>query len=286
MPEFVLQFVRHYLLSLQFFTRIPVTGRLAEWVGFSPAMLRASAGHFPGVGVLVGALVAGFSGLLFMGLPLTGSAPLVVAALGTALSVVITGAFHEDGLADVADGLGCSAARDRALEIMKDSRVGAFGAIAVVLALLVKVTLLALLGDVSATLMCAALFCAHVVSRTWPLLTIRLLPHVGDAAGSKSKPLADQISGASLLTGLLWCFVALVLVTYVQIATDMIAFDGAPDSLIPALLVGLLASAVAWIWMTRWFWKRLGGFTGDCLGATQQIAELAFYLGLALGLAL
>jgi adenosylcobinamide-GDP ribazoletransferase len=66
----------------------------------------------------------------------------------------------------------------------------------------------------------------------------------------------------------------------------MIAFDGAPDSLIPALLVGLLASAVAWIWMTRWFWKRLGGFTGDCLGATQQIAELAFYLGLALGLAL
>lgn len=286
MPEFVLQFVRHYLLSLQFFTRIPVTGRLAEWVGFSPAMLRASAGHFPGVGVLVGALVAGFSGLLFMGLPLTGSAPLVVAALGTALSVVITGAFHEDGLADVADGLGGSAARDRALEIMKDSRVGAFGAIAVVLALLVKVTLLALLGDVSATLMCAALFCAHVVSRTWPLLTIRLLPHVGDAAGSKSKPLADQISGASLLTGLLWCFVALVLVTYVQIATDMIAFDGAPDSLIPALLVGLLASAVAWIWMTRWFWKRLGGFTGDCLGATQQIAELAFYLGLALGLAL
>jgi len=286
MPEFVLQFVRHYLLSLQFFTRIPVTGRLAEWVGFSPAMLRASAGHFPGVGVLVGALVAGFSGLLFVGLPLTGSAPLVVAALGTALSVVITGAFHEDGLADVADGLGGSAARDRALEIMKDSRVGAFGAIAVVLALLVKVTLLALLGDVSATLMCAALFCAHVVSRTWPLLTIRLLPHVGDAAGSKSKPLADQISGASLLTGLLWCFVALVLVTYVQIATDMIAFDGAPDSLIPALLVGLLASAVAWIWMTRWFWKRLGGFTGDCLGATQQIAELAFYLGLALGLAL
>ena len=286
MPEFVLQFVRHYLLSLQFFTRIPVTGRLAEWVGFSPAMLRASAGHFPGVGVLVGALVAGFSGLLFMGLPLTGSAPLVVAALGTAMSVVITGAFHEDGLADVADGLGGSAARDRALEIMKDSRVGAFGAIAVVLALLVKVTLLALLGDVSATLMCAALFCAHVVSRTWPLLTIRLLPHVGDAAGSKSKPLADQISSASLSTGFLWCFVALVLVTYVQIATDMIAFDGAPDSLIPALLVGLLASAVAWIWMTRWFWKRLGGFTGDCLGATQQIAELAFYLGLALGLAL
>ena len=85
--------------------------------------------------MLVGALVAGFSGLLFMGLPPTGSASLVVAVLGTALSVMITGAFHEDGLADVADGLGGSADHTRALEIMKDSRVGAFGAIAVVLAL-------------------------------------------------------------------------------------------------------------------------------------------------------
>lgn len=284
MPHFVLQFFRHYLLSLQFFTRIPVTGRLADWVGYSPAMLRASAGHFPGVGVLVGALVAGFSFALLMGLPPTGSAPLVAAVLSTVLGVLITGAFHEDGLADVADGLGGSADRDRALVIMKDSRVGAFGAIAVVLALLSKVALLTLLGDVSAALMVTALFAAHVVSRTWPLLTIRLLPHVGDVAGSKSKPLADQISGAALGTGFLWSLGAMALVVYVQNTTEFIAIDLAMDSLLWALLNAVALSAVAWALMARWFWRRLGGFTGDCLGATQQVCEMAFYLGVALSL--
>jgi len=277
-------FIRHYLLSLQFFTRIPITGRLADWVGYSPAMLRASAGHFPGVGVLVGALVAGFTALLLMALPPTGSATLVAAALGTALGVFITGAFHEDGLADVADGLGGSADRDRALVIMKDSRVGAYGAIAVVLALLCKVALLALLGEVSAPLLVLALFAAHVVSRTWPLLTIRLLRHVGDAAGSKSKPLADQISGAALVTGCLWCFMALALVLYVLLATEYIAINLSSAGLLQALLNALVLSAISWGLMARWFWRRLGGFTGDCLGATQQVGELAFYLGLAVSL--
>ena len=278
------QFIRHYLLSLQFFTRIPITGRLSDWVGYSPAMLRASAGHFPGVGVLVGGLVAVFTALLLMALPATGSAPLVAAALGTVLSVFITGAFHEDGLADVADGLGGSPDRQRALDIMKDSRVGAFGAITVVLALLSKVTLLGLLGDVSGPLMVVALFVAHVVSRTWPLLTIRLLPHVGNTATSKSKPLADQISLGALLIGLLWCFMALALAVYGQVATDFIAIDRDTESLLFAFANALLASLVAWGLMTRWFWRRLQGFTGDCLGATQQVCELAFDLGLAVSL--
>lgn len=284
MPRVIRQFIRHYLLSLQFFTRIPVTGRLADWVGFSPAMLRASAGHFPGVGVLVGALLALFTAGLLALLPPTGSVPLVAAALGTALGVLLTGAFHEDGLADVADGLGGSADRDRALLIMKDSRVGAFGAIAVMLVLLCKVALLTLLGDVSGPLMVAALFVAHVASRTWPLFTIRLLAHVGDAAGSKSKPLADQISGLALCTGLVWCVLALVLVVYVQASTDFVALDVTDEGLLQALLNALMASLVAWAVMARWFWRRLGGFTGDCLGATQQVCEVVFYLGLGLSL--
>ncbi len=278
------QFIRHYLLSLQFFTRIPVTGHLADWVGYSPAMLRNSAGHFPGVGVLVGFLVAVFAAGLLMALPPTGSAPLVAAALSTALGVLITGAFHEDGLADVFDGLGGSGDRDRALIIMKDSRVGAFDAIAIVLALLCKVALLALLGDVSGPLMVVALFTAHVASRTWPLLTIRLMPHVGDAAGSKSKPLADQISGAALRTGFIWLLLALALVLYAQEATNFIAINMTDEGLLRAFITALMASLVAWGLMTRWFWQRLGGFTGDCLGATQQVCELAFYLGLGLSL--
>ncbi len=277
-------FVRHYLLSLQFFTRIPVTGRLAEWVGFSPTMLRASAGHFPGVGVLVGALVAGLTAVLLAVLPPSVFAPLVAAVLGTVLSVMVTGAFHEDGLADIADGLGGSQDRVRALEIMKDSRVGAFGAIAVVLALLAKVALLALLGSVSPQWMVMGIFAAHAVSRTWPLLLIRLMPHVGDVAGSKSKPLADQISGRALVTAFLWCFMALALVGIAQAAINVVAFDATVWTRSTPLLAGLLASGAAFVYMGRLLWRRLQGFTGDGLGATQQVCEIAFYLGLALAL--
>jgi adenosylcobinamide-GDP ribazoletransferase len=280
----VSRFLRHYLLALQFFTRIPVTGRLANWVGFSPAMLRASAGHFPGVGVLIGALVACLTALLLAWLPPSTFAPMVAAVLGTVFSVMLTGAFHEDGLADIADGLGGSQDRARALEIMKDSRVGAFGAIAVVLVLLAKVALLTLLGAVSPKWMVLGIFAAHVVSRTWPLLLIRIMPHVGDVAGSKSKPLADQISVAALVTAFIWCFWALALVFIAQAAMNLIAIDATLWARAMPLFGAVLASAVAFAYMARLLWRRLQGFTGDGLGATQQVCEIAFYLGLALAL--
>jgi len=280
--------LRHFLLALQFFTRIPVTGRLAEWVGFSPAMLRASAAYFPAVGVVIGGLVVLLTATLMRYLP-TAYAPLVAAALGTAWSVWLTGAFHEDGLADVADGLGGSYDRERALIIMKDSRVGAFGAIAVVLALLSKVALIALLGAVGTLWMCFALMAAHVVSRTWPLLIIRWLPHVGDDAGSKSKPLADQISVGSLMLALLWCTSALALISWVA-ASVLSGIDGqtlVTAQLLPVLKVlacGVLASALVFVFLLRLFARRLQGFTGDCLGTTQQLCEIAFYFGCALAL--
>ena len=267
-----MRFIRHFLLAVQFFTRIPVTGRLADWVGFSPAMLRASAGHFPGVGVLVGAVAAGVYGLLAVLLPDTTFAPLVAAVLSTIATVLLTGGFHEDGLADMADGLGGSYDKARALEIMKDSRVGAFGAMALCLALLAKVALVALLGsmDDDLLLICSALFAGHVFSRTLPLLLIYCLPHVGDQAATKSKPLADNISLNSLLTAFLWCFMAIALVLWAHAAID--------------LIVGCSFSFIALLYMHRLFKHRLQGFTGDCLGATQQVCEIAFYLGLAIAL--
>jgi adenosylcobinamide-GDP ribazoletransferase len=159
---------------------------------------------------------------------------------------------------------------------MKDSRVGAFGAIAMALVLLTKVALLALLGSLpsadSYLLLCLAIFAAHVVSRTWPLIIIRLLPHVGDTETSKAKPLADQISLVSLGVAFLWCFSALALVLYAWSAISFVAIS-----------VALISSGVAFFVMWRWFVGRLQGFTGDCLGATQQVCELAFYLGLAVG---
>ncbi len=277
-----MNFIREFLLAVQFFTRIPITGALAAWVGFSPAMLRASAGHFPGVGVLVGAVAAGVYALMAALLPDTAFTPLVAAVLSTVATVLMTGGFHEDGLADVADGLGGSYDKARALEIMKDSRVGAFGAMALVLMLLAKVALVALLGSIDGApegfdaapfkgwYVCSALFAGHVVSRTLPLLLIAWLPHVGDVLESKSKPLADQISLNSLLVAFAWCFMALALILWAQAATD--------------LIVACSFAFIALLWMHRLFKRRLQGFTGDCLGATQQVCEIAFYLGLVIAI--
>ena len=278
----VRQLVREYLLALQFFTRIPITGRLADWVGYSPELLRASAGHFPGVGVVVGAAAAAVYALLQAMLPDSPFAPLLAAVLSTVASVLLTGGFHEDGLTDVVDGLGGSHNRERALDIMKDSRVGAFGVLALVLALLCKVALLAILGSVegiplawdeapfSSWYICTALLTGHVASRGLPLLLIRLLPHVGDTASSKSKPLADQISRGSLAVAFAWCFVVLALASLALEATN--------------LIVACSFAVLALLWMARLFMRRLQGFTGDCLGATQQVCEIAFYLGLAVSL--
>ncbi|WP_291013711.1 adenosylcobinamide-GDP ribazoletransferase [Hydrogenophaga sp.] len=259
------------MLAVQFFTRIPITGRLATWVGFSPAMLRASAAHFPGVGWLVGSLCAAVFLALLSALPEQPAAPWVTAALSTVFGVLLTGAFHEDGLADLADGLGGSMDRERALDIMKDSRVGSYGALSLVLAVLGKTALLALIAQSAGVWpAAAALFSAHVSSRFLPLLIIRSLPHVGDTEASKSKPLAEAISTGGLLAGLLWWGLAMVLVVFWSPAAPW-AF---------AVLGAALGLAWMW-WLLR---RRLQGFTGDGLGATQQVCEVLFYLGFALGL--
>ena len=255
--------VRHFLLALQFFTRIPVTGRLAQWVGYSPAMLRASAAHFPAVGWVVGAI-----GALALAAALALWTPLIAAVLCTVVTVLVTGAFHEDGLADVADGLGGSADRLRALEIMKDSRIGAFGAIALVLALALKVLLLAALAAQGALAVALALVSAHVLSRLAPLFLIRWLAYVGDADGaSKAKPLADAIGTGALLVALAWSIPAVLL---------LMGVHGLGHG---AAALGLCALAA--LWMARLLRRRLHGFTGDGLGATQQLCEIAIYLALA-----
>jgi adenosylcobinamide-GDP ribazoletransferase len=143
-----------------------------------------------------------------------------------------------------------------------------------------KISLLALLGQASVSALVSAIFLAHVVSRTWPLFLIRLLPHVGDLAGSKSKPLADQISAACLGVAIAWCLGALVLYLGLTVRPGI----GLPEGLwpVPPLAGALALSALTFLQMWQWFARRLQGFTGDCLGATQQLCELAFYLGWAI----
>jgi adenosylcobinamide-GDP ribazoletransferase len=259
--------LREYLVALQFFTRVPVSGALGQWADWSPDRLRASAAHFPGVGWFVGGVacvVFALVGLLLRGSPFT---PLVAAIASTAATLLLTGAFHEDGLADVADALGGSAPRDQALAIMKDSRLGTYGVAALAIVLMAKVSLLAVLDGQSASGVLAAIFCAHAVSRFAPLVIVRVLTHIGDPQSSKSKPLADSIGRRELGIALAWCLPPLVLGIYLR----GLAF---------AVLGVLLAAAATW-WLKRLFERRLQGFTGDCLGATQQLAEIGFLFGAA-----
>ncbi|BEP68770.1 adenosylcobinamide-GDP ribazoletransferase [Variovorax sp. V35] len=258
--------MRHFLLAVQFFTRVPVTGKLADWVGFSPQMLRAAAAHLPAIGWIAGGVAAAVFVAVGAGLPGAAGA-FAAAVLSTVATVMLTGAFHEDGLADVADGLGGSASGERALEIMKDSRIGAFGAVALVLALGLKFGLLAALAARGLDVAAVAIVGAHVLSRLAPLFLIRWLPYVGDSSGSKAKPLADAISGGALLVAVLWAAPAVALLLCAHDAVDVGA--------------ALAALVLAGGWMARLFVRRLQGFTGDGLGATQQVCELTIYLALA-----
>ena len=257
--------VRHFLLAVQFFSRIPVTGRLAAWVGWSPAMQLASAGHLPGVGWLVGLIAAA---VILAGNALLATHPMlpwVAAILSTVATVAVTGGFHEDGMADVADGLGGYLPADQALDVMKDSRLGAYGVMALCLGLMAKVVFVALLVhiDVAAT---ALLVCTiHVLSRAAPLWLMRMLPHVSKPESSKTLHIAGSpLRWGGVLTGMLWCVPAGVAV---YLYLDW-----------PTVLALLFTGATVTGYMGWRFAQRLGGMTGDCLGATQQVCELSMLL--------
>jgi adenosylcobinamide-GDP ribazoletransferase len=244
--------VRLFFIALQFFTRLPIPA----WVGFEASWLQHAARYFPLVGCVVAAIAAGVYAAAALVLP----AP-VAAVLSTAASIWITGAFHEDGFADTCDGLGGGMTKDRALEIMKDSRVGAYGAIGIVCMLATKLSALALLPPRVAV---AALFVAHPVSRLAATALIWKLDYV--RGEGKAKPLAQQMTGAEFALAALTCALPAACVLATGWMTPA------------ALLAALLAAAGAALWLGRLFVRRLGGYTGDCLGAVQQLAEALAYV--------
>ncbi|MCM2250986.1 MAG: adenosylcobinamide-GDP ribazoletransferase [Ramlibacter sp.] len=263
--------LRSLLLALQYFTRVPLPPALARWIGFDAGLQRASLAHFPGVGLLVAGVAMACYGLAYWLLPRSGYTPLAAAVLSTAATLLLTGALHEDGLADTADGLGGGHGRERALEIMKDSRIGAFGALALMVALLAKISLLALIGSVAGwTAAAAALLGAHVSSRALVLAIVATLPNVGSAATSKSLPVAGSMERAGLGVGLGWCALGLAGAAHLSSAWVSLA--------------GLAFAAAMLLWFRRVLARRLQGFTGDTLGAAQQLCEIAFYLGAAIAL--
>ncbi len=251
--------LRLILTAIQFFTRLPVPA----WVGHSPQQLEQSARYLPLVGVLVGAIAGAVLWAGAQVLPLS-----LAVGLSMVASVLTTGAFHEDGLSDFADGMGGGHSKEKALAIMKDSRVGAYGVIALVLVLLLKYqALLALCDKHSLALVAAALIAAHSVSRLMAASLMLTQRYVRDDDSARAKPAAQQMSYTSFSVALLTALAALVLLYQA----------GTPIS---AVLTALSTALLMRAWLAWRLQRRLGGYTGDCLGAVQQLSELAFYLGL------
>jgi len=255
----MLQELRLFLTAVQFFTRIPVPA----WVGHSAQQLEQAARYFPLVGICVGALAAAALWLGVQVLPLS-----LAVGLSMAASIFATGAFHEDGLSDFADGMGGGHSREKMLAIMKDSRVGVYGVIALVLVLLLKyLALMELCGAQPPLLVVAALVAAHAVSRLMATSIMLTQRYIRDDDSARAKPAAQQISPVSfaiaLLTGL--AALGILLAAGAHIAT---------------ILAAVSAAFLMRVYLAWQLQKRLGGYTGDCLGAVQQLSELAFYLGL------
>ena len=243
-----------FLTAMQFFTRLPIP----QWVGFEAAWLREAARFFPLIGVLVGVVTASVLLVAAHVLPL-----LIAVLLSTMAGIFLTGALHEDGFADVCDGFGGGNTREKIIEIMRDSRVGAYGAIGIGLLLALKIAALA-----SMPLTCAAwaLLLAHPLSR---LASAAVIWRMDYATSDGKASLAGHTMTLPVLLGAGTPVLLLLVV--------MIASDALPAR---SIAVASMVMAVTTVWLGRKFQRHLGGYTGDCLGAVQQCSEALCYLSL------
>lgn len=238
-----------FFTALRFFTRIPVSGNLPH----SAEGLDAAARYFPLVGLVVGSI-----GALVYAVAIYLWTPALAIAMAMLTTVMLTGAFHEDGFADTCDGFGGGWSREQILDIMKDSRIGTYAAVG--LGLLMAIKFLALEALDNAGMVAAALIVGHTWSRLLAASYLADLPYVRYDATSKSKPLATQLSGNGLRFAVVTALPLVLLISLWQF---------------------LAVAVVLLLW--RWYFgyrmtRRIGGYTGDCLGAAQQVAEVLIYL--------
>jgi adenosylcobinamide-GDP ribazoletransferase len=224
-----------------------------------PARSKWAAAHFPFVGTLigvVGALVWRLSLRLDAGI----RAWLVIIVL-----VLMTGALHEDGLADTADALGGAFDRSKLFAILKDSRIGTYGAVALISALCLRAVLFTQLLSKG----CWVIVASQTVSRFAPVVLMRWLPYVTPPETSRSHNVV-QVNNPQMGVAALWTLcLCMGIVHFTQVS-------------LASFSVALGTQGVVTAWLAYRFKRRAGGITGDFLGATQQISELAFLLGLAL----
>jgi len=242
----MIRIFRDVATALQFLTRLPLSQ-----VPYDPDALSRSAKFFPLVGAVVGVLES------FVYLWLTRHLPTVIAALVTlALFIFVTGALHEDGLADVADAFGGGWNREQVLAILKDSRIGTFGTLALIVSVGLRVLLLA---NLPLNRFAAYVISAQVLCRWTALPLGYALPSARESSGQGAR-IARQISIESLVTG---SILSVIIVGYL--------LRWSVWSPIVSTLVLSGASGF-------YYWRRIGGVTGDCFGATNQLAEVAVYL--------
>ncbi len=252
-PALIGREATRYMVAQQFLTRLPTPG----WIDYEPGGLARAARYFPLVGVAVGGLSA-LTWMIFAPV-LPG---LLTAGLALAVLILATGALHEDGFADCCDGLGGGASRDRALEIMRDSRIGSYGTCA----LIASVGLRALaIGGMSAYEGFIALIIAHGLSRG--LIPLVLVSGKYARTRGLASSVADGVSTPEVLVS-------------VAISAVLVFLAG------PAVGIATLAAVlVMGGLMLAILVRRLGGYTGDGLGAIQQVAEISALITLAAFLA-
>jgi adenosylcobinamide-GDP ribazoletransferase len=238
---------KQFLIALSFYTRIPCPSnldykQLAQATVFLP---------------LIGWVVGGFIALTFLLANLLWS-PVTALVIAFAVGVLVTGAFHEDGFADVCDGFGGGYGKERILVIMKDSQIGAYGAIGLILLFLLKISSV---NDLPEIVIPWVLFSSQSVSRLAPLV---LMYRYQYARAENSKSISAVYSPS---------------LKELAIATVMALL---PMSLLPLnclWVIGILLPIN--LVLGNYFYRHIGGYTGDCLGASQQVTEVAYYLSLS-----
>ncbi len=247
-----------FLSAVQFLTRLPVPDP-----GWEDGRLDRAAKWFPLVGALVG-LICGVV-LYLIGLLSYRGLPLV--ELSVLFGVLITGALHEDGFADTADGFFGGRDSEKRLSIMRDSRIGTYGAIALIFAILLRISLYeefysARIASASFTVTIAAAFiAAHAMSRTLMLLHLSMLPYARGEDAALLSPLSGRDAVIPVITVLIVCLPLAHIVSYGAVAAGIIV---------------AIISSVAFTKLTK---THIGGWTGDTAGATQIISEIFFLIG-------
>ena len=242
-----------FLTAIMFYTRIPVP----RWVDHDPNNLNAATRYFP----LAGYVVAIVSWLVYIGCRYIFSIEISM-IMSTLAGVLLTGAFHEDGLADVCDGFGGGWTKEKILSIMKDSRVGTYGVVGLIFILALKFFSLVQLGMFNTWCFGLVLLLAHSMSRVAAVFIIYSSIYAREDADSKAKPVAQQLSIGNLMIACIWTVVPLAAMVYLNAGFLLI--------IVPVLCLT--------VYLRWYFQKWIGGYTGDCLGATQQLNEVVIYL--------